>query len=252
MSSAVPVLPVPRLLLWRHGRTEWNASGRFQGHLDPTLDDVGRGQAVLAAPHLVAAGLTPAESVVVSSDLRRAAETAETLTGLLGVPLRLDPRLREQGMGCWEGLTRDEVGERYPDQLADWMAGRPIQGRGGEEPTEVAERAVAALAELPPARVAVVVTHGGTAGRLVERLLGIDPHHRRVLGPLGNCAWSELSFQGERWRLLRHNTGVLHLPSTGDGSEEHLRSVGAVPAPSRAGVSDSDAGPTVTDADAVD
>ena len=78
-------------------------------------------------------------------------------------------------MGCWEGLTRDEVGERYPDQLADWMAGRPVRGRGGEEPADVAERAVAALADLPPARVAVVVTHGGTAGRLVERLLGHRP-----------------------------------------------------------------------------
>ena len=196
VSSALPELPVPRLLLWRHGRTEWNATGRFQGQLDPPLDEEGRRQAALAAPHLLAAGLPPEETVVVSSDLSRAAETAEALTALLGVPLRLDARLREHGMGSWEGLTRDEVAERYPEQFADWIAGRPIRGRGGEEAAAVAERAVAALADLPAAGVAVVVTHGGTAGRLMERLLGIDPDHRRVLGPLGNCAWSELDAPG--------------------------------------------------------
>ena len=232
MSSALPELPVPRLLLWRHGRTEWNATGRFQGHLDPPLDEEGRRQAALAAPHLLAAGLPPQETVVVSSDLSRASETAAALTQLLGVPLRIDARLREHGMGSWEGLTRDEVAERYPEQFADWIAGRPIRGRGGEEAAAVAERAVAALADLPAAGVAVVVTHGGTAGRLMERLLGIDPDHRRVVGPLGNCAWSELTHQGGHWRLIRHNSSV---PAPPDGR----------PAPARA------AEPPATDAEAV-
>ena len=209
--TPLPPLPVPRLLLWRHGRTEWNATGRFQGQLDPPLDAEGRRQAACAAPALVASGLAAEDTVVVSSDLSRAAETAATLTGLLGIPLREDPRLREHGLGCWEGLTRDEVADRYPDQYADWLAGRPVPGRGGEEPAHVAERALAALADLPPARVAVVVTHGGTAGRLVERLLGLGPDHRRVFGPLANCAWSELAAQGPQWRLLRHNSSVLAL-----------------------------------------
>ncbi|SFE37077.1 histidine phosphatase family protein [Blastococcus tunisiensis] len=205
--GALPALPVPRLVLWRHGRTEWNAAGRFQGQLDPPLDERGRRQAAAAAPY-VAAGLAPQDTVVVSSDLVRAAETARTLSGLLGVELRLDERLREHGMGSWEGLTRDEVADRFPEQYADWVAGRPVLGRGGELPAEVAERAVAALADLPPAATAVVVTHGGTAGRLLERLLDLGSDHRRVFGPLGNCAWSELVVQGDRWRLLRHNSAV--------------------------------------------
>ncbi|MCW2703691.1 MAG: histidine phosphatase family protein [Blastococcus sp.] len=251
MSSALPVLPVSRLLLWRHGRTEWNAAGRFQGQLDPPLDDEGRHQAALAAPQLLALGLPREETVVVSSDLTRAAETAATLTALLDVPLRLDARLREHGMGSWEGLTRDEVAGSHPDQYADWMAGRPVRGRGGEDPAEVAERAVAALADLPPAPVAVVVTHGGTAGRLVERLLGIGPDHRRVFGPLGNCAWSELAFQGGHWRLIRHNSSVLQRPGAAAGADGRAPALRAVPSLPDAPARGPDAEPPVTDADAV-
>jgi glucosyl-3-phosphoglycerate phosphatase len=208
--SDVPALPVPRLVLWRHGRTEWNATGRFQGQLDPPLDDVGRRQARRAAPHLAAP--LPEGTLVVSSDLGRAAETAVALTDVLGVPLRLDARLREVGMGSWEGLTRQEVAERHPGQYADWLAGRPISGRGGEDSADVPARALAVLRELPEAPAAVVVTHGGTSARLLEALLGLGPEHRRVFGPLANCAWSELAEQSGRWRLLRHNTSAPDLP----------------------------------------
>jgi probable phosphoglycerate mutase len=209
----LPALPVSRLVLWRHGRTEWNAAGRFQGQLDPPLDEEGRNQAARTAPHLAAAGLSAEDTVVVSSDLGRAAETAAPLVTLLGVPLLFDSRLREHGMGCWEGLTREEVAEQYPGQYADWLAGRPVRGRGGEGAGEVAERALAALVDLPPAEVAVVVSHGGTCGRLLERLLEQGPEHRRMFGPLGNCAWSELILQGSHWRLMRHNNSVIPMPA---------------------------------------
>ena len=240
-------LPVSRVLLWRHGRTEWNASGRFQGQQDPPLDDEGRNQAALAAPHLLAAGLSSDDTVVVSSDLSRAAETAAMLVALVGVPLRLDARLREHGMGCWEGLTRNEVAARYPEQYADWIAGRPVQGRGGENPAEVGARALAALSDLPQVRTAVVVTHGGTSGRLLERLLGLGSEHRRAFGPLGNCAWSELIRHEGRWRLLRHNASVLQLP---DARADDVPAVGpglrAVPP-----LSDDGSAAPAGDADAV-
>ena len=208
----LPGLGAPRLVLWRHGRTAWNAAGRFQGQLDPPLDDEGHREASAAAAHLVATGVLGPDPVVVSSDLGRTVQTARVLTGLLGVQLRVDARLREHGMGRWEGLTREEVAERFPEQYADWVSGRPVTGRGGEDPDAVAGRALEALVDLPSAPVAVVVTHGGTAGRLLERLLGLGPDHRRVLGGLENCAWSEVVEQGGRWRLLRHNIRAVALP----------------------------------------
>jgi probable phosphoglycerate mutase len=250
--SAELSLPVRRLILWRHGRTEWNATGRFQGRLDPPLDEVGRRQAVEAAPHLIASAALGAETVVVSSDLERAADTAVALTALLGVHVLLDARLREHGMGSWEGLTRDEVADRYPDQYADWLAGRPVRGRGGEEPEEVAERAMAAVAALPPASVAVVVTHGGTSGRLIERLLGLGPEQRRLFGPLGNCSWSELQEQSGAWRLMRHNVAA---PKTstpdGDGAARCPAAAGHdVLVRAGANAEEGGAGP-LSDADAV-
>jgi probable phosphoglycerate mutase len=245
--STLPTIAVPRLVLWRHGRTEWNATGRFQGQLDPPLDATGRRQAAAAAARLVEGELLTQDSVVVASDLDRAVETATALTDLLGVPLRRDARLREHGMGCWEGLTRDEVAERYPEQYADWRAGRPVRGRGAEDPDAVAERSLAALVDLPEASVAVVVTHGGTAGRLLERLLGLGPEHRRAFGPLDNCAWSELATQGGRWRLVRHNVSALPVP---DGRADVAPE--AVPASSSVGRrSDGDGRVQSADADAV-
>jgi glucosyl-3-phosphoglycerate phosphatase len=108
------------------------------------------------------------------------------------------------------------VADRYPEQYADWVAGRPVRGRGGEDAAEVADRALAALGELPAVPVAVVVTHGGTAGRLMERLLQLGPEHRRVFGPLANCAWTELAHQGGRWRVMRHNSSVSRRPEVRD------------------------------------
>ncbi|RBY94738.1 histidine phosphatase family protein [Blastococcus sp. TBT05-19] len=245
-AAALPELPVGRLVVWRHGRTGWNAAGRFQGQLDPPLDDVGRAQAAHAAPHLLA-GLDGQDAVVLSSDLVRAADTARVLTDLMGVELQLDERLREHGMGAWEGLTRNEIADRFPEQYADWLAGRPVLGRGGEETAAVAARVLAALQDLPPVEVAVIVTHGGTSGRLIEALLELGPGQRRVFGPLGNCAWSELARQSGRWRLLRHNFSAGPLPE-GVATRRAAQDTGTTVLPGTGGQPGPD---PVQDADAV-
>jgi probable phosphoglycerate mutase len=193
------------VVLLRHGRTTWNAQRRFQGQADPPLDDVGRAQAYAVAA-LVAA-LRP--GMLVTSDAARAMQTAQIVGELAELPPIPEPRFRERGLGHWEGLTRDEVAEQYPDEYADWLAGRDVSRRGGETRQQVAERAQAAFTELPYVPVTVIVTHSATAMALTNALLGI-PQELHPLGPLANCHWSELACEtdGGPWRLRGHNLGV--------------------------------------------
>jgi probable phosphoglycerate mutase len=191
-----------RLLLWRHGRTAWNVEHRFQGQSDPPLDEVGRVQSAAAAAML--ATLSPV--AVVSSDLRRAVDTARPLADRLGLPVTLDPRLRERALGRWEGLTRNEVGRLYPQEYADWLAGREDCQPGSEPRDELADRSVAALADTVGETV-VLVTHSATAIALTGRLLGLPLSAWRAIGPLSNCHWSELRLDEHGWRLRAHNVG---------------------------------------------
>jgi broad specificity phosphatase PhoE len=212
-----------RLILLRHGRTAWNAERRFQGQADPPLDEVGRAQAYEVAS-LIAA-LRP--ELLVSSDAARALQTAEIVGDVVALPVVKEPRLRERNLGHWEGLTREEVADRYPDEYADWMAGLDVSRRGGETRDEVAERASAAWAELPVTGTAVLVTHSATAMALTNSLLGIA-QAVHPLGPLANCHWSELYAEpvaggAMAWRLRGHNLGVpgtvVPLPARSDADD---------------------------------
>jgi probable phosphoglycerate mutase len=201
-----------RIVLLRHGRTEWNATRRYQGQADPPLDEVGRAQAIEVAS-LIAA-MRP--DLLVSSDLLRARQTAEKVASLTGLQLRLDARLRERHLGHWQGLTREEVASRFPDEFAEWLAGRDVTRRGGESRAEVADRACQLVGELPQVELTVLVSHGATVMCLSAALLGL-PQTPSVLGPLANCHWTELRDSGSGWTLRAHNAGppgpVIPLPA---------------------------------------
>jgi glucosyl-3-phosphoglycerate phosphatase len=155
------------------------------------------------------AGLVAAmePDILISSDLQRARQTAEMVASLSGLPLQLDRRLRERNLGHWEGFTREEVAERYPDEFADWLAGRDVSRLGGESRQDVAQRAMSLMAEIPQVGVAVLVSHGATAMSLTSALLGL-PQTPSVLGPLANCHWTELRRDdGGSWMLRAHNAG---------------------------------------------
>jgi glucosyl-3-phosphoglycerate phosphatase len=193
---------VVRLLLWRHGRTAWNAEHRFQGHSDVPLDATGHEQARRTARYLAA--LHP--DAIYSSDLVRAAETAEHLARLTGLPVQLDKDLRERGGGSWEGLTDQEIRTQFPAEYAAWIP------PDGEPVTLVADRTAAALQRiadgLDSGSLAVLVSHGAAISLGMSRLLGL-PERVRILGPLGNCAWSVLGRRDGHWRLLEHNAGKI-------------------------------------------
>lgn len=193
------------MLLLRHGRTAANAGGRIQGQLDVPLDDLGRRQAAALADVFAA----DPPSVVASSDLARARETAEVLAG--GRPVRLDLRLRELDLGTWQGLTTEEARLAHPEEHAAWRAGQDLARGGGETYADGGRRAAECvrelLVEVPPGGMLVAVTHGGTARGAAGVMLGLDPSSWWLLAPLGNTCWSTL-VEGDRgWRLERHGVG---------------------------------------------
>src|SRR3712207_4650919 len=112
-----------RLILWRHGRTEWNAENRFQGHTDIPLDSHGLAQAERTAGMLAAY----APSALYSSDLSRAYYTAAALAALTGLEIRTDKRLREINVGSWEGLLGREIDTADPELARRLRAGEDVR-----------------------------------------------------------------------------------------------------------------------------
>jgi probable phosphoglycerate mutase len=198
-----------RLIVWRHGNTDWNAVDRVQGQTDVPLNDLGREQAAAAAPLLAA--LRP--DAIVASDLQRAADTGAVLAALTGLPVRTDARLRERYYGLWQGLTMPEVAERHPAAYASWRAGAQDPGCAVESLDDLGKRVGAALrdaADSVPGGTIVVATHGGAARQGCGHLLGWDPSVLRTIGPLQNCHWTELRHDDVRgWQLRAHNAGLI-------------------------------------------
>ena len=152
------------ILLARHGETQWNRDGRYQGHADPPLNDLGRTQAGVLAESLDGEAL----DAVYSSDLSRAHETAEIVASRLGLPVERDAGLREIAVGSWQGLTRAER-----DGL-EW------DGESYEEHRQRVLEALHRIAERHPEGRVLVVAHGGTVRRAQEVVLGERPpeiHH---------------------------------------------------------------------------
>jgi broad specificity phosphatase PhoE len=175
-----------RVLLTRHGQSEWNALGRWQGQADPPLSDLGRRQA-----HEAARALGAIDGIW-ASDLRRAAETAVVISEDMGVgPVVLDPDLRERDAGEWTGLTRAEIEQRYPGFLPDGR--RPPGWESDELLLDRAQRTMRRIADAAPGGEVLVVTHAGVVFA-VERHLGLD--HARLANVEGR--WVTVAHGGLR------------------------------------------------------
>ena len=206
---------VRRLVMLRHGQTEFNAGSRMQGQLDTDLTDLGRAQAVAAAE--VLAKRQPL--AIVSSDLRRAHETAMSLGERCGMPVQVDTRLRETHLGDWQGLTHSQVDDIAPGARLAWRDDARWAPHGGESRIDVADRSRPLVAELvagepewgadEPERPVVLVAHGGLIAALTAALLDLPVDSWPVLGGMGNASWAQLSGHGPadaaddelRWRL---------------------------------------------------
>ncbi len=165
------------LLLVRHGETDWNLDGRWQGWADPPLNDTGRAQAAELAHRL---SREPVDAVY-SSDLRRALETAEPVAAAHDLRVVADPGLREIDVGAWSGLTRPEIDARFPD------GSRP----GGETHEQHSARVLAALEQIArahPGQRVVILAHGGCV-RVLQRSVADD-----LTKLIPNCAVYEVRF----------------------------------------------------------
>jgi probable phosphoglycerate mutase len=163
-----------RALLIRHGETDWNATGRWQGNAPVPLNDAGLAQARALATYLAA---QPQRiDVLYSSPLPRARQSAQAIADALRLPVLTDERLREVDLGDWQGLSRVEVeawdAERFAAYQADWY-NMPIPN--GESRRDLQARARAAFDDITarhPGGTIGIVSHGGTLGMLIESLLG--------------------------------------------------------------------------------
>ncbi|GAA3583587.1 histidine phosphatase family protein [Nonomuraea rosea] len=203
-----------RIVCLRHGQTLWNVEQRFQGHSDIPLDETGVAQAARAASLL--ASLRP--TLIVSSDLQRANDTALALGRVVGLDVAVDKDLRERGGGQWEGLTREEIHARWPEEYAAWEA------PDGEPVADVALRVAASMrrwaARLGDDGLLVVASHGAALRLGICELLGLPEQLWPALGGLGNCSWSVLQEGRRGWRLLEHNAGTLPEPVNSDDRPE--------------------------------
>lgn len=198
-----------RLVLWRHGETDYNATGRMQGHLDSELTPAGRNQARFAVPALVR--FDP--DVVVTSDLRRAMDTATVFTDASGVPLRVDKRLRETNLGKWQGLNTEEAERGWPGGIATWRADATWTPPDGESRVDVAKRVAEVVGELDAEfdRTVLLCVHGGVIIAATAHLLGLPVELWSRLAGIANCHWTVLNRRPNgdgAWRLSAYNAGI--------------------------------------------
>jgi broad specificity phosphatase PhoE len=189
--------------LARHGETEWNAAGRWQGHTDVALSARGREQALALAARLRGKGI----GRIRASDLSRARETAEIVARAIGLGAPdVDPDLRERSFGIFEGRTRDECALLYPEVWARYQqvlrptfAVQPLTHIPGAEPhervvarmTEALRRATAVLGRADEALL--IVSHGGSLRVLMASATG------RAYPPIGNAGLFRVVVAGDRF-----------------------------------------------------
>lgn len=188
-----------RIYLVRHGQTAWNQVGRIQGHSDTPLDAVGQRQAQQAAQWLATRVQKPA--AIYSSDLQRAFHTAQAIAAAIDAPLHAEPALRERYWGLWEGLTGEEVQQRFPEHhftyLYDPMMGTPPEAEPMSAFWERVRQFGRRLIEQHAAGELVIVGHGGSLRILLCEALAGDIHtYRRIR--LDNTGVSVVERAGER------------------------------------------------------
>ena len=196
-------------LLLRHGQTPMSVEKRYAGRTDVPLTEAGVQQAGAAAKRLASAGI----GAIVSSPLQRTVRTAEEVAAVTGVPVVTDDGFRETDFGAWEGLTFDEVRERWPSELTAWLADPEVAPPGGESFAQVGERVTAALHRVLAERerqTVLIVSHVTPIKTLVAAALLAPPAalFRMYLDVAALC---EIDWYPDGPAVLRSYNDTAHL-----------------------------------------
>ncbi len=199
-----------RLLLVRHGETDANVSGTWQGSTDSDLNDRGRAQAAAIANRLQSEARKI--DVIYTSPLGRAMETARIISDHVGNPPTLrDPNLAEFHLGDWEGLTYDEL--RFEKRLWDQFVADPnFAPPGGESAIEFGTRLITSLqtiAQTNTGKTVLVVSHGGAISTALSVMVGQDGSRWQEY-QMANCALSELTFTPKPILVCLNEKSHLH------------------------------------------
>ena len=186
------------LCLIRHGQTDWNLEGRYQGQSDVPLNEKGLAQAELLKENLNGHTF----SAIYSSDLVRARQTAEPVAGMLGLHVQIEPRLREINQGQWEGVLVEDIKARYAEiwsqRTVDPANVRPP---GGETVREVATRVYAALDDIGrdhPNGNVLIVSHGLSIATAICRVKNIPVGQAYTVIPDNvQPVWMDWQLDGE-------------------------------------------------------
>jgi len=199
------------LYVVRHGATDWNQSGRIQGHMDIPLNEAGRAQARLASIRLAVLRAT----ALYSSDLLRAYETAQIIGRATGLEVVQTPGLREINFGVWQGLSSLQIRERDPDVYAARRTNPyDVAPVGAETWRHFYDRAMQAVRDILVATAAqrvIVVTHSGVCTVIGLHALGFDCTGKRTFDS-HNCGIHTIAVHGDTWRAVTFND-ITHLTS---------------------------------------
>lgn len=198
-----------RLILVRHGQTDYNREARLQGQIDIPLNVAGRRQAAVLAA-------TVAENppdLIVASPLSRAYDTARIVGEASGLDAVTDEAFLERAFGQWEGLKGEEIRRHWPQQHAQWRAHRTVRGLDVEDRPAVADRVASACHQLiaeNTGRTVMVVAHGAAITLGITAMLGLDTSGFRGISGLENCHRSVIEplasdTSGRLMRLVSHN-----------------------------------------------
>jgi broad specificity phosphatase PhoE len=208
-----------RLILVRHGETEWNVTLQYQGQANVPLNMRGRNQARRIAERLRNAGAIK----LYASDIVRAWQTAEVIGDMIGLTPQSMRELREIDVGQWEGLTPEELYRRFPEHMREYERDPARTVRlGGESYAQLQQRALVALQHIQnthhPDETVLAVSHGGTIRTLLCHVIGLELINFGRMW-LDNGSLTELRYDSKGWRLIRLNDAAHLEGMTVEGGE---------------------------------